>query len=108
MFTYADGETRRFPVVEGTHVHDWYWGAMTLGEAHPAWVGAAEGHHRDLAFPDGLFREQSLFDGELVVGVELVFDSVRVDRRAVGSDLDGGRGRGNTLDTNNYVHGPYG
>lgn len=44
VFTYADGESLRFPVVEGTHVHDWYWGAMTLGEAEPAWVGAARGH----------------------------------------------------------------
>jgi hypothetical protein len=44
VFAYADGERCRFPVIEGTHVHDWYWGAMALGEAEPAWVGAAEGH----------------------------------------------------------------
>ena len=42
VFTYADGQKERLAVVEGTHVHDWYWGAMTLPNAEPAWVGDAE------------------------------------------------------------------
>ena len=42
IFEYADGKEERVAVVEGTHVHDWYWGAMKLAEADPAWVGAAK------------------------------------------------------------------
>ena len=42
VVTYADGEKSSLDVIEGTHVHDWYWGAMTLPDARPAWIGRAK------------------------------------------------------------------